>query len=281
MRCGREELRVGKPEGTHRWGLSMKYCLTGLLLTLLVGALAVGLFLWQPFTHVPTEPLPAGLVHGTFVFRPSDYDMHLTGLDLKFGDKVGLDLGSLKYTALPSKLGLLAPDGSWGIVEGHYGKQRIIFADEQKAASLTSAPVSRGTRKGPLVSVRGDTAFASRNLKRVTVVRADSTTVTYPGPGTRMWHLRWTPDGAGLLYAYANETPRSRGAASKLDRWGLGLLELRSGRHYCVLPGGCGGAPSVGVARPDQAQSVSALPPALVERLRQAQREEEAASRKK
>ncbi|MEN6548804.1 MAG: hypothetical protein ABFE07_22365 [Armatimonadia bacterium] len=189
----------------------LKSCLITLAISFgLLGA-TVGLFLWQPFTHVPTDRLPPHLVRGMYVFRVSYYGRSPQWK--RDAEWAALDLWTLKLTPLPP-LSEVAPDGSWAILKDRSGKSHLISPTGTDPAK-SSAPRGRPAAD-PCVSPRGDTALKTPNGKRLAIRRADGSTVTHPGPGVRFSDLRWTSDGAGVLYNYPNETPRSRGMASKL-----------------------------------------------------------------
>lgn len=187
---------------------------------------------------------------------------------------------SLRKHALP---GLALKRAKWCL--GSTPDHAIIQTDDARLVRLDLETghlvLDYGRGRYPCVSPRGDLAFTTVNEQGIRIVRADGSTTTYRGPGTRIFYLQWTPDGAGLLYSYANEGWKMGIGASASDVWAVGFFDARTDHHYRVLPARYGGINILGAMRKGQGQCLQSLPPGLVELLRQAKREDESKDKRK
>lgn len=262
----------------------MRPCALALLIAaILVTCLAV---LSQRAT-VPKDMLPAHLASGVLVFEP--YPAPGQAEHFRVGSSyscLALDLGTLQANLLPRNTQLMGEDGTWGIIETR-GKQRIVVVPDDLSSAVPPGatefartqplhPYSRtaigltaseGTPQSPATSTHGDQAYITKGEDNIRLHRLDGSDSTLRGPGTRISHLQWTPDGDCLLYTYANEAWKTGPLAGKTDAWALGLLDVRTGHHYRVVPGTYSGLGVEGAMRRGKAQCVRQVKPELAERL--------------
>jgi hypothetical protein len=119
--------------------------------------------------------------------------------------------------------------------------------------------------------VNGYLAFITPNQRGIVVVRPGQAPREFRGPRTDISFLQWSSDGAALLYFYRLGPWRHSIWSLVSDNWGVGLMDVSTGRHYRMLPGYYGGVHIREAMGRGRGHCVSAIQPGLAEHLREAE----------
>lgn len=119
-----------------------------------------------------------------------------------------------------------------------------------------------GNGWAPALSRGGDLAYLTSDRRSIVIVGSRTPAhLLLRGPGARVQQLQWSPDAKWLVYQYSVGLLGMQSRTG--DVWGVGMVQLASGRHYRVLPGAFGSGEIRFSARSGQLQWVSRLPTAL------------------
>jgi len=154
--------------------------------------------------------------------------------------------------------------GNWCF--GADGRSAVLEMDDARLEALDFASgslTSLGRGHWPCVSSEGDLAFTTPNRRGIVVARPGRALESFRGPRTDLSFLQWTSDCQGLLYLYRIGPWRHSIWSLVANTWGIGLMDVRTGQHYRVLPGDYSGAHIYGAWWPGRAWCVSGIPPGL------------------